>query len=188
MGPAATSWAPPIALHDCDGQIRNDTIERIFVDTLHTHDILQDYFGTPQPDFQELVVTEPPKIRIKHKSDPFVKISQGPPAGASESKNKIKVNLKKKLLKRPVTRLTKVKSSLPFLTNPRPGARPHKIRITATSSSPAPPPVTSAPPPGTSASPAARQTTAASSLRAVTVQDTRSHTVQPSTGEVIKFS
>ena len=157
---------------------------------------MQDYFGTPQPDSQELVVTEPPKIRIKHKSDPFVKIRQGPPPGASETENKIKVNLKKKLLKRPVTRLTQAQSprspGVTFLTNPRPGARPHKIRITATSSSPAPVPVTSAPvpvtsaPPAlTSASPAARQTTAASSLRAVTVQDTRGLTVQPSTGEVI---
>ena len=134
-------------------------------------------------------MTEPPKIRIKHKSDPFVKIRQGPRAGASETKNKIKVNLKKKLLKRPVTRLTQAhsprSSGVPFLTTPRPGARPHKIRITATSSSHAPVPVTSAPPTLTSASPAARQTTAASSLRAVTVQDTRGHTVQPSTGEVI---
>ena len=150
---------------------------------------MQDYFGTPQPDSQELVVTEPPKIRIKHKSDPFVKIRQGPRAGASETKNKIKVNLRKKLLKRPVTRLTPAQSprnsGVPFLTNPRPGARPHKIRITATSSSTAPPALTSAPPTVTSASPAARQTTAASSLRAVTVQDTRGLTEQPSTGEVI---
>ena len=157
---------------------------------------MQDYFGTPQPDSQELVVTEPPKIRIKHKSDPFVKIRQGPRAGASENKNKIKVNLRKKLLKRPVTRLSQAQSprssGASFLTNPRPGARPHKIRITATSSSPAPAPVTSAPPAltsvqptVTSASPAARQTTAASSLRAVTVQDTRGLTEQPSTGEVI---
>ena len=135
-------------------------------------------------------MTEPPKIRIKHKSDPFVKIRQGPRAAASETENKIKVNLKKKLLKRPVTRLTPAQSprssGVSFLTNPRPGARPHKIRITATSSSPAPVPVTSAPPALTSAPPtAARQTTAASSLRAVTVQDTRGLTEQPSTGEVI---
>ena len=89
-------------------------------------------------------MTDPPKIRIKHKSDPFVRSKPGPgPTLRAQASNKSAIhpfprtNLKKKLLKRPVTKVkTNKRSSFQsgkgnpsFLSNPRPGARPHKIRI-----------------------------------------------------------
>ena len=89
-------------------------------------------------------MTDPPKIRIKHKSDPFVRNNPGPRLGLrthtpniSASKPFPRTNHKKKILKRPATKVNRRsgfqtgKGNKSFLTNPRPGKRPHKIRITS---------------------------------------------------------
>ena len=108
----------------------------------------QDYFGTPEPptDSKEVLVTDPPKIRIKHKSDPFVRNNLGPghslqthSLDISASQAFPRTNHKKKLLKRPVGKVKSNrrsgfqtgKGNKSFLSNPRPGKRPHKIRITS---------------------------------------------------------
>ena len=89
-------------------------------------------------------MTDPPKIRIKHKSDPFVRNNPGPRLGLrthtpniSASQPFPRTNHKKKILKRPATKVNRRsgfqtgKGNKSFLTNPRPGKRPHKIRITS---------------------------------------------------------
>ena len=91
-------------------------------------------------------MTDPPKIRIKHKSDPFVRNNPGPRLGLrthtpniSASQPFPRTNHKKKLLKRPASKVKANrrsgfqtgKGNQSFLTNPRPGKRPHKIRITS---------------------------------------------------------
>ena len=103
----------------------------------------QDYFGTPEPPMDakqhtEAKITEPPKIRIKHKSDPFHKVNRW-----KQQHQKNNPNPKKKLLRRPVSRVSadanpskrsKFQGSgeeIKFVS--RPGKNPHKVRISPNS-------------------------------------------------------
>merc|ERR1711971_859539 len=130
----------------------NLVLEDEFNSNNNSHLELEDYFGTPEPptaeDSKEVLVTDPPKIRIKHKSDPFIRNNPGPGPGlrthspnTSASQPFPRTNHKKKILKRPATKVKTNRRSgfqtgkgyKSFLTNPRPGKRPHKIRITSAS-------------------------------------------------------